>query len=137
MPSFTAHCKTSKALFGKSYWTLHKVIDSPYKILGRHHRKYYHDYTSAVGFARSLYPGDEVALQAAVFHLQLDEMCSEDPVFKKFIEGWARKRVKKRKSKKNIRAEEQLPDDVVELLKNIERMAEVVRLKKLIYGCKK
>jgi len=111
------------------------VIDSPYKVLGRGHRKYYHDYSSVVGFARSLYPGDERAVQAVVFHIQLDEMCSEDPAFKKFIESWAKRRVKKRKSKKKIRAEEQLPDDVVELLKNIEKMAEVARLKKLIEEC--
>ena len=110
------------------------MIDSPYKVLGRGHRKYYHDYSSVVGFARSLYPGDERAVQAAVFHIQLDEMCSEDPAFKKYIETWAKRRVKKRKSKKKIRAEEQLPDDVVELLRNIKRVGEVARLKKLIYG---
>jgi hypothetical protein len=88
-----------------------------------------------VGFARSLYPGDERAVQAAVFHIQLDEMCSENSAFKKFIETWARRRVKKRRSEKKTRVKEPLPDDVVELLKNIKKMAEVARLKKLIEEC--
>ena len=112
------------------------MIDSPYKVLGRGHRKYYHDYSSVVGFARSLYPGDERAVQAAVFHIQLDEMCSEDPAFKKYIETWAKRRVKKRRLEK-IRVKEPLPDGVEQLLKNIKKMAEVARLKKLMDECSK
>jgi len=131
MPSYLVHCKVSKVLFGKSYWRVHKWIDSAYPILGRAHRKFYHDYSSAVGFARSLYPGDERAVQAAVFHIQLDSVCSENQTFKKFIEAWARKRVKKRKSEK-MRDREQMPEGVEQLLKNIKGMAEVARLKKLI-----
>ena len=85
-----------------------------------------------MGFARSLYPGDEKALQAAKFHLQLDEMCSENPEFRKYLESWAKKKVKKRERNEKGEAKETLPGGIEQLFKNIEKMGEVVRLKKLI-----
>ena len=132
MPSFNAHCKVSKELFGKSYWRIHKWIDSAYPILGRSHRRYFHDDMSAMGFALSLYPGDPGAVEAARFHLVLDEMCSADPAFKKYIEAWAKKRVKRRNPKKKVKTRELLPDVMEQLFKNFKKMAEVARLKKLI-----
>jgi hypothetical protein len=132
MPSQNAHCKVSIALFGKSYWRIHKWIDCAFPILGRQHRRYFHYNLSAMGFAKSLYPGDEKALQAAKFHLQLNELCSENPVFRKWLESWARRRVKKRRLSKKVKAKELLPDVTEQLFKNIDRLAEVARLKRLI-----
>jgi hypothetical protein len=134
LPSYLVHCKVSKALFGKSYWRIHKAIDSAYPIWGRYHRRYFHDNVSAMGFAQSLYPGDEKALQAAKFHLQLDELCSENPAFRKWLESWAKKKVKKRRSGKKVKAKELLPSGVEQLFTNIDKMADVLRLKKMIEG---
>jgi hypothetical protein len=83
-------------------------------------------------FAKSLYPGDERALQAAKFHLQLDELCSENPAFKKWLESWARRKVKKRSPNKKVKVKKPLPDGLEQLFKNIDRLAEVARLKRLI-----
>jgi len=135
MPSFTVHCKVSISLFGKSYYKIHRAIDSAYWIVGRMHRKYYHDNLSAMGIARQFYPGDPKALEAAKFHLVLDEMCSENPALRKYLESWARRRVKKRNLK--VKDKEPLPDGVEQLLKNIKKMAEVALLKKLIEECSK
>jgi hypothetical protein len=87
-----------------------------------------------MGFAQSLYPGDEKALQAAKFHLQLDELCSENPAFRKWLESWAKKKVKKRRLGKKVKAKEPLPSGVEQLFTNIDKMADVLRLKKMIEG---
>jgi len=134
MPSHTVHCKVSLKLFGKSYYKIHLAIDSAYWIFGRMHRKYYHDNLSAMVFARHFYPGDARALQAAKFHLQLDQMCSENSVFRKGLESWAKKRVKKRSRSKKVKAKEPLPAGIEQLFTNIEKLAEVERLKRLIEG---
>jgi len=135
MPSFNVHCKVSIVLFGKSYWQIHKWIDSAYPFFGRSHRRYFHDDMSAVGFALSLCPGDPRAVEAAKFHLVLDDMCSTDKALRKYLESWAKKRVKKRNTKKKAKDKEPSPEGAEQLLKNIKKMAEVARLKKLIEEC--
>jgi hypothetical protein len=122
MPSYLVHRKVSAEIFGKSYYRIHRAIDSAYIVLGRQHRRYYHDNFSAIGFARYFYPGDERALQAAKFHLQLDEMCSADPAFRKWLESWARKQVKKRRSSKKVKAKEPLPAGIEQLLRGAIRI---------------
>jgi hypothetical protein len=132
MPSHTVHCKVSVKLFGKSYYKVHLAIDSAYWIFGRMHRKYYHDNFSAMVFAKHFYPGDARAVQAAKFHLQLDEMCSENQTFRKWLESWAKKRVKKRSPNKKVKAKKPLPDGMAQLFTNVEKLAEIARLKKLL-----
>ena len=73
-------------------------------------------------------------MQATKFHIQLDEMCSADPAFRKWLESWARKQVKKRRSSKKVKAKEPLPAGIEQLLRNIDRLAEIARLKRLIEG---
>jgi hypothetical protein len=68
-------------------------------------------------FAKDLYPGDKRALQAAKLHLQLDKMCRENPVFRKWLESWARRRVKKRSLSKKVKAKKPLPDGTKQLFK--------------------
>ena len=132
MPSQLVHCKVSIELFGRSYYKVHKAIDAAYSFLGRGHRRLYHDNYAVATFARNFYPGDTEALYAAKFHLQLDEMCSENPAFRKSLERWARKRVKKRKTIKKTKSEEPMPAVIEQLRRDIEKLARVAELKRLI-----
>jgi len=49
----------------------------------------FHDPISAIAIAERLYPGDPLAIRAALFHIHLDEMCTRDPEFKKTVEAAA------------------------------------------------
>jgi hypothetical protein len=87
MPSYTVHCRLSIELFGKSYYKLHKAIDSAFFFAGSHHRRYFHDYQAVLVFAQMLYPGDDFAVAAGKYHLELDWMFTEDPVLKWRLEN--------------------------------------------------
>jgi len=49
----------------------------------------FHDPISAIAIAERLYPGDPVAVRAALFHIYLDEMCTRNREFKKTVEAAA------------------------------------------------
>jgi len=86
MPSHKVHNFIDRQLFGKSYWRLHRALDTPYIFMGKHHRVLLHDgFTSAL-LARQLYPTGPRAEQAALVHCQLDRLCSNDPHFRKQLE---------------------------------------------------
>ena len=105
MPSHRVHTYMDRQLFGMSYWRLHRAIDKPYLVFGRRHRIFFHDFPSAVSVARHYFPGNLQAEEAAVLHVHLDNMCSQDRFFKRRLEILAdsfyrakRKRQKKKKA---------------------------------------
>lgn len=107
-------------LFGRSYWRLHRLIDKPYLVFGRRHRIFFHDFPSAVSVARHYFPGNFQAEQAAVLHVHLDNMCSNDPIYKKKLEVLAnafyrakRRRGEKKKKSKSVHGK---PKEVSDLL---------------------
>lgn len=103
LPSQLVHCKMSVELFGKSYYRIHRAIDSGYFFKGSQHRNYYpHNDLWAIAIAHNFYPGDPKAVSAACFHFELDELCSVNPVFHAQLKKWAKSKVKKRKSKKKL-----------------------------------
>ncbi len=73
MPGHQVHTFMDRVFFGKSYWKLHDFIDSAYFVCGRWHRKYYHDFLSAITIGKNLYPNDSQASDAAVLHILLDD----------------------------------------------------------------
>ena len=105
-------------LFGRSYWKLHRAIDKPYLVFGRRHRMFFHDFPSAVGVARIYFPGNFQAEEAAMFHVHLDNLCSQDLFFKGHLEILAnsyyrnkRKSGKKRKkAKRSVRRPKEVND---------------------------
>jgi len=114
----------------------------PYLFMGKKHRTLFHDGFSTVAIARKLYPGDPQAEAAALVHVQIDGLCSSDPLFKKQLEFFAdvdaRKRrqarkenagLKKRKAPKKREAYNDPLDDFEKLLK---KLVEIKRLAKML-----
>jgi hypothetical protein len=77
MPSHKVHEAVSRLLLGRAYPEVDDAIDEPYVLLGRAHRKLYHDPFSAMIVA-SIVSHDPNAKNAALLHILLDEACSKD-----------------------------------------------------------
>jgi len=77
-------------------------MDWPYRICGREHRRYFHDPASAAVVVRKCYPGEPDTLEVAYLHILLDQLCSDDPVFKTFLQKLALldKRTRRRRKTK-------------------------------------
>jgi len=106
MPSHRVHTYMDWQVFGRSYWRLHRAIDKPYLVFGRRHRIFFHDFPSAISVARHVFPGDLQAEHAAVLHVHLDNLCSQDRFFKGRLEILADSyyRNKRKSGKKNKKA---------------------------------
>jgi hypothetical protein len=130
MPSHLAHCKISIELFGKSYYKVHKAIDSAVFVVGYGHRKYFHDDFSLLAIANQYYPGDDLAFAAAKFHVELDWMCTQNPNLKIQIEKWAKKQVSKRRKSKSKQTKSTQPIDaeLARLLKDIKQLNKLIEL---------
>src|SRR5260370_10944383 len=90
MPSRRAHRYLTLLYFGSEYNKLHEALDRPARWMGPAHRRMFHDYEMAAYIARLLYPNDRAAISAAFFHLELDRMCSADPIYASSVELRAR-----------------------------------------------
>jgi len=92
--------------FGRSYKKIHKEMDKPFRKLGRRHRIMFHDPVSAIRIAQRHYPGDLVAIRAALFHITIDEICTRDPEFKKTLEAaailWSGKKKRGRRKRRRF-----------------------------------
>jgi len=139
MPSHKIHTYMDWQLFGRSYWRLHRAIDKPYLVFGRRHRIFFHDFPSAVGVARILFPGNYQAEEAAMFHVHLDNMCSQDRFFKRKLEILAnsyyrnkRKSGKNReKAKRSVRKPKEINDFLVFSKKAKQAKDLIVQIKSL------
>ena len=99
MPSHIMHRFVDRQLFGKCYYKVHWKMDEPYVFLGNKHRILFHDAFSACAIAQQCYPNDANAVNAALNHITLDEMCSNDRVFAdnlKLLRKWMLAREKER-----------------------------------------
>jgi len=115
--------------FGKSYYKIHKEMDWPYKILGKDHRKFFHDPLSAPIIAERCYPGDPNAIEAAYLHILLDQLCSENPEYKKSLEKLALLDKRKRRSREK---KTKLPPEQEQFLNDLKKLAELRKLGKLL-----
>jgi hypothetical protein len=61
-------------------------MDAPIVYLGKSHRVLFHDPVTASIIAKECYPNDPKAIAAANLHISLDNLCSRDPLFKKYLE---------------------------------------------------
>jgi hypothetical protein len=103
-------------------------MDKPVVYLGKSHRTLFHDPVTAVGIATELYPGDDNAGWAALFHISLDESCTRDPIFKKQLEMLARKAKKKKKRKKRAPTTKRKEDPDAKLRRQLEEAARYWRI---------
>ncbi len=138
MPSHKVHCYVDRVLFGKSYWRLHRQIDMPYLFLGRKHRVLFHDGFTSVAIARKVYPDDPIAQEAALVHVQLDALCSSNPLFAKQLEFFAEQqsRLRKRAGKKEAKPGRRpaFPGPFEDFNAFLEKLAELRRLSKIVFG---
>jgi hypothetical protein len=125
-------------LFGKSYWRLHRQIDMPVLFLGKKHRVLFHDFFTPVVIAQRLYPGDPMAEEAALVHVQIDSLCSSDPFFKRQLEFFAEQEAKERRSsrKKKAKSRKRMgpPDPLDEFMAFLEKLEEIRRLSRIVFG---
>lgn len=132
LPGWDVHRYADRVNFGKSYYKIHEEMDWPYKILGKDHRRFFHDPLNALIIAERCYPSDPKAVEAAYLHILLDQLCSENPEYKKMLEKLALldKRKKPRKKKKKE------PTSAVEkrFLKDLKKVAELKKLWRAIYS---
>jgi len=83
LPSRRVHNLVDKALLGRSYDSVHRAIDQPYKYLGKRHRILFHDPLTA-----TLASGGKPA--PATLHILLDNICSKDRRLGELLELLAR-----------------------------------------------
>ena len=133
MPSQLVHCKVSRELFGKSFYRIHKAVDSGYFFKGAQHRNFYpHNYAWAIVISKNFYPNDPKALVAANFHFQLDEMCSQNPKLHEQLKRWAKSKVKKRMHRKKRKKKEPMPREFQQFRKDLRNLTEICRLALLL-----
>lgn len=130
IPGHDIHVFVDRTLFGKAYWRIHREMDWPYGFFGRRHRVLFHDPLTAIAIARSCYPGDENAVLAALAHIEIDNLCSANPFFKRQLKLFAKAAKKKRKrTKKSTRKKQQLfPPEWERFLKDLEKMVKIRRM---------
>ena len=118
MPGPRVHGYVDRKLFGKAYWKVHFRMDLPWRWLGRNHRVLFHDFPTAVAIAREYYPNDYNAQRAALLHIHLDTLCTQDPVFKKQLELLADADIRRRRKGKKKRRKSSKEDAFLWWLRN-------------------
>jgi len=131
VPGWDVHAYADRVYFGRSYYKIHREMDWPYKILGKDHRKFFHDPISASIIAEQCYPGDPNAEEAAFLHIILDQLCSENPEFRKLLEKFALLNKRNRRRKKKTE-----PKSAIEkrLLKDMKKLAELRKWVRVYYS---
>jgi hypothetical protein len=131
LPSHAVHAYIDRLYFGKAYWKVHKRMDAAWIVCRKGHRRYFHDWISAMAIAKATYPGDENAIWSAWLHIQTDELCSANPEFRKELEMVARTDVKKRKRRRR-KEKNELPDPLKELVKFLEKVKQIKDMSRLL-----
>jgi hypothetical protein len=89
LPKHKTHNYADKLWFGKSFPKVHRAIDLPYIFCGRSHRRFFHTYKEAycLGYIAS---AEAKGALSGAFHVWLDEECSRDKGFKRWLDWAAR-----------------------------------------------
>ena len=131
MPGHEIHVFIDQFFFGRSYRVLHKAIDFPVLFYGKGHRKYFHTPLEVTRFAIFLFPGDPAAVLAGRLHLLIDNLCSKDPDYEKFLETMAKqaqdnKRANERRNKMVQAIIEQMNQNNEFMIKMMEKNFKLV-----------
>lgn len=114
---------------------MHRKMDYAWYYFRRGHRCFGHDPISAIAIATESYPGDYNAVQAALFHIDLDKLCSRDPELKKMLQFQAKLdsarrrpkgRSKKAQSQKSVGSADH--KQFTEFIEKLERICRLARL---------
>ena len=136
LPGHRVHLYIDRLLFGKSYYKVHRKMDYAWYYLRRNHRCFGHDPISAIAIATESYPRDYNAVQAALFHIELDRLCTAYPQFKKFLETEAKSHAIKRRNKKHSKKAKNEKNvdftDNMQIATFVEKLEKMRRLAKLL-----
>jgi hypothetical protein len=135
LPGHRVHLYLDRVLFGRSYYKVHRKMDYAWNYLRRGHRCFGHDPISAIAIAAESYPGDYNAVQAALFHIELDKLCTANPQFKRILELQAKRdATKRRRKKRGIKAKKKKSADsadyrqIAEFVEKLERNRRFAKL---------
>jgi len=115
------------------------MIDSAFFTHGRWHRRYYHDPFSAEVIARTIYPNNTMAVEAAFIHILLDDWCSYNPDIKKMLEKQAKEYYRKMrlaKKQDKFSKEIKISGQLTMLVYDLKRILQARRLyNQFRFGC--
>jgi hypothetical protein len=133
MPGHRVHAYVDRTFFGRVYWMVHRDMDWPVYFMKKNHRVYFHEMNSVYAIAQKHYPGDSNAVQSGWLHIQIDEACTNDPIYRAQLEFLAGKDCRERKRtrktgrvKRPKRKRKEGPnDELFKLQKDIKKLAEI------------
>jgi hypothetical protein len=133
LPGHDVHLYVDRLFFGRTYPRVHKGMDSMVKYFGWQHRIFFHDEVWARHIAIREYPNDLGAIESSWLHLLIDEVCSADPDFRRWLEGRAEAAKKQRKQmrmwRKQLMGETGKPTPSEKRTKNVMDMfCELLRM---------
>ena len=82
MARHRVHRAISRMLLGHAHDDVNKIMDAPYKRLGKRHRILFHDPLSVL----ALFPNDSERQSAALLHIAVDKACV-NPFVEKLLEA--------------------------------------------------
>jgi hypothetical protein len=132
MPSLRVHAYLDRLYFGKVYWKVHRLMDSAYPFLRGEHRIFWHDQQSAIAIAMDSYPDDINAINSALLHLQADNACSYDPLFRKQLEMLAKAEAKERKKRRKKDKPQPLSPAFEKAISDLEKIIRIRRMMGLL-----
>ncbi len=130
MPSHRVHAYLDRLYFGRVYWRVHRGIDSAYPYFGRGHGIFGHDPISAYLIASECYPGDPDAQTSAI--LQIDCLCSSNPVFHRFLELEAGRMSKRRRSRRKRWEMQNPPKEIKDFIVFCRKLVEYRKLARIV-----
>ena len=103
MPGHDVHLYVDTIFFGRTYPRIHYEMDKMVSYYGYNHRIFFHDEVWARDIALREYPGDLYAILSAWLHILTDNLCTEDPQFRKLLEVRVELAKEERKQAKTLR----------------------------------
>lgn len=85
MPKHKKHQYIAKLILGKSYPEVDRIIDFPYRLFGRKHRRFFHNRDEAI-LLGTIASSDSKGGLAGLLHILTDEKYSKDKNFKKWLD---------------------------------------------------
>jgi hypothetical protein len=133
MPSWRVHVYMDKVFFGRAYPKVHRKMDSAFAILRRNHRVLFHDPLSAYAIARRCYPGDNNAVLAAENHILIDNLCTADPDYRRFLENMELLSRHEKSTRKKKRKPRQKEDPRIKAFeRDVKRFVELEKMRKML-----
>jgi len=135
VPGHRVHAYADRQFFGKVYWKMHREMDWPVFYVHKNHRSFFHDILSVYAIAQKFYPGDPRAVESGFLHIQTDEACTRNPVYRAQLELLANADVRKRKrqcKKKSKQKKDVVETELGKLSKDMKKLVKIKELQRYL-----